>query len=53
VQENSGSTPRPAPATSAGIMASPLFTRSGPERRTLADLRPLTKRQTSLLTVWL
>src|SRR5215467_14570900 len=34
---NSGRTPRPTPAISAGIMASPLLTRSGPDGRTDAD----------------
>jgi hypothetical protein len=34
---NSGNTPRPVPAIRAGIMASPLFTRSGPDGRTVAD----------------
>jgi hypothetical protein len=36
---------------SAGIIASPLFTRSGPEGRTLVDLPPLVKRQTSVFIV--
>jgi hypothetical protein len=39
------------PAISAGIIASPLFTRSGPEGRTLADLLPFVKRQTSVFIV--
>jgi hypothetical protein len=46
---NSGRIPTPVPAISAGIMASPLFTRSGPDGRTLVDLPPLVKRQISVV----
>ena len=44
---NSGRAPRPAPAIRADIIASPLFTRSGPDGRTVADLPSLVKRQVS------
>src|SRR5258708_10759536 len=44
---NSGRMPTPVPAIRAGIIASPLFTPSGPDGRTLADLPSLIKRQVS------
>jgi hypothetical protein len=45
---NSGRTARPAPAISAGIIASPLLMRSGPDGHTDADFPFLcVKRQVS------
>jgi len=41
----------PVPSMSAGIIASPLFARSGPAGLTLADLLPFVKRQTSVFMV--
>src|SRR6266436_8204927 len=50
---NSGRMPRPTPAIKAGIMASPLLTRSGPDGRTLADFPFLcVKRQVSAAVPW-
>jgi hypothetical protein len=50
---NSGKMPRPVPAMRAGIMASPLFTRSGPDGRTVAVFPFLcVKRQVSGVTVY-
>jgi len=37
---NSGRIPTPVPAIRAGIIASPLFTRRGPDGRTVADWPP-------------
>jgi hypothetical protein len=42
---------RLVPAISAGSIASPLFTRSGPDGRTVADLPFLVKRQVSAVIV--
>ena len=42
---------RLVPAISAGSIASPLFTRSGPDGRTVADLPFLVKRQVSPVIV--
>src|SRR5262245_49482891 len=50
---NSGRMPRPTPAIRAGIMASPLLTRSGPDGRTDADFPFLwVKRQVSAAAPW-
>src|SRR5207302_1077061 len=44
---NSGRTPTPVPSIRAGNIASPLFTRSGPDGRTVAAFPFLVKRQVS------